>query len=580
MTTSIVTADSLLAIDIGTISTRAILFDVIGNQYRFIAAGTAPSTAVSPFMDIGEGLRRAIDQLHEVTGRIFFTSDEQLAMPSHPDGSGVDAFVLTMSAGPPIRIVAVGLLEHISLESAKNLAETMYGKVLETLSLNDRRKPEERIDAILAQQPDLIILAGGIEGGATISVRQMLEAIGLACFLTPKKNRPQVLFSGNREMVPDVKESLAAVVDLQIAPNIRPAINTEQLGPAKAKLTPIYKNIRAKQIYGISDVEAWTKAPLTPTATAFERMIRFLSKIYNQGVLGVDIGASSTTVAAGFSGESYLGVYPDFGLGESLSGLLDHASLEEIARWVHLAIPEGYIRDYLYNKAAFPASIAVTEADLAVEQAIARQAIRLSLKRLLPSLPASKQKEPGVMPKFEPIVVAGSVLTAAPTPGHAMLMVLDGVQPAGISTVLLDRNNLVAALGMAAEINPILAVQVLDSKAILNLGAVVAPIGVAKSGTSILRVQMQTENGNAIKREIRFGAIEVLPLPPGETATLKLQPLHRFDIGAGPGRGSHIKVGGGLLGIVIDARGRPIQLHGDPVRRQDYLKKWRWSIGN
>ena len=70
MTTSLVSADSLLAIDIGTTTTRALLFDVVDGRYHFLAAGSAVTTAGAPFRDIGEGVRQALDHLQEISGRI------------------------------------------------------------------------------------------------------------------------------------------------------------------------------------------------------------------------------------------------------------------------------------------------------------------------------------------------------------------------------------------------------------------------------------------------------------------------------------------------------------------------------
>ena len=66
------------------------------------------------------------------------------------DGSGVDAFAATLSAGPTLRAVVVGLLPDVSVQSARRLAETAYLQVIETFGLNNTRKPDEQIDAIAA----------------------------------------------------------------------------------------------------------------------------------------------------------------------------------------------------------------------------------------------------------------------------------------------------------------------------------------------------------------------------------------------------------------------------------------------
>lgn len=80
--------------------------------------------------------------------------------------------------------------------------------------------------------------------------------------------------------------------------------------------------------------------------------------------------------------------------------------------------------------------------------------------------------------------------------------------------------------------------------------------------------------------EIKQGALEVLPLPLGRSAKLNLLPLHRADVGmGGPGRGGSLKVTGGVLGVVIDARGRPLRLPQDVARKLELYRKWLWSLG-
>jgi hypothetical protein len=110
MPVSLIEGDSLLAVDIGAAATRAVLFDVVEGQYRLVSVGQAPSTAEAPYKDVTLGVRSAIRQVEAVTGRILLDNGEQLITPSDPDGGGVDSFVATLSAGPALAAVVVGLL--------------------------------------------------------------------------------------------------------------------------------------------------------------------------------------------------------------------------------------------------------------------------------------------------------------------------------------------------------------------------------------------------------------------------------------------------------------------------------------
>ena len=577
MTTSLIDAESVLAFDIGSVTTRAMLFDVVEGRYRYLGTGTAPTTAGAPFHDIIGGIRNALDQLQQITGRTFIGGNGKLLMPAQPDGSGVDACVASLSVGPPLRVLAVGLLEGISTESAQNLATTTYAQVIETMSLNDRRKTVDRLDAILRLRPDLIVVAGGIVGGASQSVLSILESIGLACGVMAKDQRPEVLFAGNSALVKDVQETLGSLASLQIAPNVRPSLEVEQLTPAQPALTQVFRHVRARQIPGVQEIDLWTGGRLFPSATAFGRTIRYVSMEFpKKGVLGVDVGASATTIASAFAGDLILNVQSKLGLGENLPGILSMCAPEDILRWLPFDLSADKLCDYIYNKALYPATIPVTEEALYIEQALATQAIYLASRLARKNYPPHISSPlPGLLPWFEPVIATGSVLTQAPKRGHAVLTLLNGLQPTGVTTIALDRNNLASLVGAVAGKNHYLAIQLLDATNFYNLGTIISPIGQAKPGTPIMQVRITYANGHEASQEIKFGTLTVLELPVGQSATLRLQPLHRFDVGmGGPGVGGNAVVTGGVCGVIIDARGRPIRMNNEPGRRREQVKKW------
>ena len=150
MPASLVQNESILAIDVGAAMTRAVLFDVVEGQYRFVASGQAPSTAEAPFKDIGLGVREAITNLQKVTGATLLgLHDNNLIAPSQSDGSGVDAVVATISAGPAVKTVVVGLLSDVSVQSALRVAELTYSRIVDTLDLSDHRRPDQQMDSIV-----------------------------------------------------------------------------------------------------------------------------------------------------------------------------------------------------------------------------------------------------------------------------------------------------------------------------------------------------------------------------------------------------------------------------------------------
>lgn len=582
MPVSLVEGESLLALDVGAVNTRALLFDVVEGRYRFVAVGQSLSTAEAPYADVGEGVRRAIEHLQSITGRMFLQPNGALLTPSQPDGSGVDGVVGVLSAGPTLKTVIIGLLDDVSIESARRLAETTYTRIVDTIGLNDTRKTHEQLNALRQARPDLVLIAGGTDGGASRSLQKAIEVVGLACYLLPENQRPAVLFAGNQKLVEGVRSLLEKQAPLlRFSPNVRPALEIEDLEPASRELAEMVPAIRQMSMNGVEDLNLRCGGLLS-AAYAHGRMIRFLSQVYGGegGLLGVEVGASAVTVSAGLAGALRLNVYPQFGLGENLPRLLKHAELTEIVRWLPLDISAGFVLDYIHQKALYPSSLAATKEDLAIEQALARQALYLAIRKAAHDWPSRlRPLKPGLLPPFEQIFVGGSVITGAPTLGQSLLLVLDALQPVGITNIILDQNNLLPVLGAAAARNTLLPVQVLESGAFVNLAVVVAPICEAEYGAVVMRVRLIQNDGTESQHDVKHGSLEILPLPGGQSAKLQIKPLRRADVGFGPGRGGTIRVAGGVLGVVIDARGRPLSLPADAVRRRELIKKWLWTVG-
>ncbi|NJC97501.1 MAG: hypothetical protein C3F07_21375 [Anaerolineales bacterium] len=583
MPTSLVQNESILALEVGAAVTRAVLFDVVEGQYRFVASGQAPSTAEAPFKDIGIGVREAISSLQEITGGTLLDQDNNLISPARADGSGVDAVVATVSAGPAVKTVVVGLLSDVSLESAKRLAETTYARIVDALDLSDHRKPDQQLDGIVRSRPDLVILSGGTNGGASRSMLKILEAVGLACYLMPMEKRPMILYAGNEELTGDVKELLGGhAAKLEISHNVRPLLDAEDLGPASHQLASLVVNLRQRQLKGMEELNLWTGGNTLPTAYAQGRMIRFLSRMYEstRGLLSVNVGASATSVAAGFGGELTLGTYPQFGMGEPLAGLLQYTEIEDILRWLPLDISPNTLREYLFQKALYPGTIPATADEQAVSQAVARQALYLAVRQAQKQFPANvRAAHKDLMPPLDLILAGGGVVSDGTSLGQSLLLLLDAVQPVGVLPILVDQNNLLPLLGVAATRNHYLPVQVIDSGAFIGLGTIVSVTASANYGDRVLRAKLTYSDGTDARVEVKFGGLEILPLPSGQSARLSLQPLQRADAGLGPGKSGSITVTGGALGVVIDARGRPLQLPSDPVRRRELIKKWYYTVG-
>jgi len=576
-------AETLLAIDVGSVNTRASLFDIVDGRYRLVATGRAASTAGAPLFDVSEGVRLALEQVQAVTGRRLVDESEALIMPASGGAAGVDVFVASASAGPRARTLLVGLMPGVSLESARRLASSSYVEVVGELGLLDRRREDEQFDLIVRARPDLVLLVGGTDGGATQSVERMASVVGLGLTLVPGAERPRVLYAGNQRLAPVISERLGGDSVVTLAPNVRPSVEVEDVGAVRGHLSEVVQMVRSSRISGLEELRQWSGGHLMNTADGFGRVIRYLSHVYDsgKGVLGVDLGASQTTIAAGFSGDLRLHVRTDLGLGAAVSGVLRQGSASDIARWLPIQVPEPRVRDYVFNKALHPGAIPVQMEELHMEFALAREVLRLALASARADWPAGRNARGGaLLPPMEPIVASGGVLSRAPRPGYAALAIMDALQPVGVATLILDPHSLTPALGVAGGILPLATVQALDSGSFVSLGTVVSPVGHGRPGRPVLRLRLDRERGEATEGVVRYGQLAVLPLKQGEFAKLTLRPERGFDVGfGGAGKAGAVRVSGGAVGVIFDARGRPLDLTRDGGRWRDLVQKWLWDMG-
>ncbi len=562
--------ESVLAVDIGSVNTRVVLFDLVGKSYRMLAAGTAPSTYLAPIRDAQEGVSAAIHQLEEIIGRNLLDANHHLIIPASVSGSGVDHLVLSSSAGSDIRITAVGLLNEYSLANIEELANGSYARIVERFTLNDMRKPEDRLNAFIHSDPDLVLMAGGTDHGASRAVLRLIEQLRLGLQACQPEKRAIILYAGNEVLKERIKESLERLTTVFLAPNVFPAAGTQDIGPAEETLTQVMNEIRSSRFVGFSDLERKSGSPILPSAGSEGRIIRFqsLQQDASRTVLGINVGSAASHFINASAGDIKTAVYRGLGVGQAAAETLSRVGIDAITRWLSMDIPQSSVKDYLWQKSLFPAAIPMNVETLDIEQAAAR-AILAEMKRHYYGIQAA------VLQGFEPILISGAVIAQAPSLQQSLLMVLDGLQPAGVTTILCDRFGVLSALGTSAAINPAMVVQVLDTGVLTNLGTVISPIIKARSGDIVLRVRLLEEDGPEKQFEIRKGEIVRLPLALNKTAKLIIKPLKRME--ALPG-GRNLKVIGGELGVIVDMRGRPVPSPSDPELRRENNLQWNKSL--
>ena len=570
---------SILAVDCGSTTTKAILLEMVEGQYRFVARGQVPSTSGAPWHDITAGIYHAVHQITVNTGRPVLDEDGRLIIPERSGGQGVDILAATVSASLPLRVVIAGLSSDVSLESARRASRATYSHLAGLIAVDEpeRRSDEQRLQLVQKAQPDVILLVGGVDGGATKPVVDMARLMALAVQL--EAERPPMIFAGNIALRSQIADVVGEQVGLRAVDNVRPTLDTETLGPTQSELGQIFRDTILSRLPGLDLLQKWSPGEVLPTAQGFGHVIRYLDRLNDRpryGVLGIDVGGMTTTVAAARDGRFSLTVLTELGVGASIGELLRRVPLERVTRWLPEDVAPDRVRHLVMNKELRPWTVPQTEEDLLIEQAVAREVISLALAEARGGWPFRHRRG---SPVVNEIVGSGSVLCHAPSPGHAALMLLDTVQPAfWTSRLVLDKTGALPALGALATVQPTAAAQMLEQDGLLELGSVVSPVGVARYGGKVLSFKVESAMG-AYEGDVRFGSLERIIVPAGVRAVLELRPTRRFDLGVGPGKGIRMEAWGGAVGVIIDARGRPLVWPEREEERQAAVRQWLRELG-
>ena len=95
------------------------------------------------------------------------------------------------------------------------------------------------------------------------------------------------------------------------------------------------------------------------------------------GTLGVDVGASNTTLGAAFNGKLQMTVRSDIGSAFGGLRLLKEVKIADVARWLPFQIQPTDLEAFVIDKELRPLTIPPDGRELLIEQALAREAIPL-----------------------------------------------------------------------------------------------------------------------------------------------------------------------------------------------------------
>ncbi len=585
----------IIATDCGSTTTKAILIEKKGDTYRQTFRGEAPTTVEAPFEDVTKGVLNAITEVEELSGRKILDG-ERIITPNEGK-TGADIYVSTSSAGGGLQMMVAGAVKAMTGESAQRCALGAGAIVMDVLASNDGRADHEKIERIRQLRPDMMLLSGGTDGGTVTHV------VELAQFLKAADPKPRlgasyklpVIYAGNNKAHEQIKAILGDRTALIITENLRPSLEKENLMPARHKIHDIFLEHVMQQAPGYPRLMKMVGAPIMPTPAAVGLMTEKFAKANNFNVLAVDIGGATTDVFSVFSEVFNRTVSANLGMSYSISNVMAEAGLANILRWLPFDMDEQDLRNRLKNKMIRPTTIPQTVEDLQIEHAVSREALRLAFdqhKALAVGL-KGVQQERSISDAFEQtssgqslinvmkldyVIGSGGILAHSPRRTQSMMMMIDAYQPEGITRMAVDSIFMMPHLGVLAQISEKASLDVFYNDCLVRMGTCLAPKGLAKEGQKIMDWEVTGSDGSRQAGELRFGDIVHVPFP-APKAKLVAKPVKGFDMGAGSGNRVEADIEGGVVGLVLDGRGRPFILAKDPSKRRDDLNKWYKAMG-
>jgi uncharacterized protein (TIGR01319 family) len=509
------------------------------------------------------------------------------------NGAGVDFYVSTSSAGGGLQMMVAGVVLTMTAESAARAALGPGAIVMDVIASNDGRLPHQKIERIRNLRPDMILLSGGIDVGTVSHVVELAELIKAA---DPRPRfgvgyKLPVIYAGNKDAREMILKTLKEKTALVVVENIRPVLERENLNPARHKIHDQFMEHVMAHAPGYGTLMDMTDVPIMPTPGAVGLLVETVSKKEKISVIGVDIGGATTDVFSVFQEIFNRTVSANLGMSYSISNVLAESGIVNIVRWLPMEMDERDLRNRIRNKMIRPTTIPHTLEDLKIEQAIAREALRLAFEQHKSMAVGLKgiQQERTISDAFSQsmtgetlidlmglnlLIGSGGILSHAPRRNQAALMMIDAFLPEGITRLAVDSIFMMPHLGVLSTVHEKSATEVFNKDCLVPLGTCIAPVGEGKEGSNVLKMIIEYGNGKTEEHAAKYGEIKLIPLGIQDEANVTLHPEKGFDIGDGRGKEIQTTIKGGIVGVVLDCRGRPFRLSEDTRKRIASLNNW------
>jgi uncharacterized protein (TIGR01319 family) len=453
-----------LLIDFGSTFTKATLADL--EPPGLIGTFRAPTTADTDLMD---GFHRAIEGF----------SPEQL------DGIAVKR--ASSSAAGGLKIAAVGLVPQLTVKAAREAALGAGARVVAACAYT---LTEDEIRKIKDLKPDLLLLAGGTDGGDKRTILENAARIAESELSAP------VVVAGNKAAAPQaeaiLKDKVSRVV---VTGNVMPDINVLAVEPARRAIRELY-------LQEITKAKGWEHVQkqvglAMPTPLAVMKAGELCGKVRGEEIMIVDVGGATTDIHSFADGapkrsgcilkglpEPFIKrtVEGDLGMRVSLRSLLEVISAKGLPAEIPFAASDGEMAAFIDRVSSDRGSLARNEREKHFDRAFAVACIREALRRHAGTVTEAYTPEGKLwvqsgkdLTEVEMLIATGGALVFADDPGSLLKAGLRPDDPLSLTPrrprLALDHQYTLYAVGLLADLYPE-AAEMLLKETLLSLGEV------------------------------------------------------------------------------------------------------------
>lgn len=560
-------SSSTLVADVGTFSTRVSLLERVEGEFRLAGAARVPSTIAPPVSDVMLGVSRALAELERATGwHAGEAETNRLAVTS----VGLTAVTSVLSLGDNRAL-------NTLLESVQSLPITP----VDIFDLNNR--PADAYQFVfqrLIETPLDVLIVLGNESAKDweIEIARIGEIIRNVLSNHRSAWDLTVVFVGSGTHAQSLRTILgerSPLRHMEFDPDESSSATLEALESLVHTLAHERRQHLLPNFAGLSE---WAGSNPLDYQEALGNVTQQLAQRYSIHVLSLDLGASHVAAIASLpDGTLRKASLDGFGTLRSPQNILMEAGREAVERWLPYDLDDTRLDDYLLHRLAHPGALPTTIESLVLEHAFAREALRSAVE--LVDEQTFDGQTMASCAAADVIIGCGATLGGAPRLIQAVMMMLDSVLPTGFTQFALDRAGALPVLLLDKAIeegNPFIEQDVL-----LSLGVSISPTGRMAENRAALRLRAGTQSRSTEENFVNFGAMEVIPWEGGAGSTLEVWPATRLNLGVGRGRGAEPRANlfGGSLGLIVDARGRPIDLDTNKDKRQAKILEWMQTIG-